>query len=338
MMSEPMTLSPSTDKHFILSVFDRKQWCPVLQARFEVSDLSVLRKILGLEAEDDPDLRGHHVLDQVDLLATTSTYGVRLDPAEIGHDDLDVMIYRQRRLMTPYLVHTGYELPLLLDGRKTLARMGGQIYPPMTFKGEDRFDHWVGEGRFHREEVLEPDETLGGDRQGLRTLYYTLKGEEWRVPAMRLIWKAAGKEGWNESFERLEGMLFGYEDWQNDWWIEAGRRRGGFCGAPLCCAVTVEGLAWMESAGFRALPPCCKPTLDIAIYDDEDTAKMRAFLLENAESVALVRFAIPLWRAREVLPPSQGRGRWAVPRERLPELNRHLRNAITVALRRDDDA
>jgi hypothetical protein len=32
--------------------------------------------------------------------------------------------------------------------------------------------------------------------------------------------KASRKSGWNENFERLEGMMFGYEDWQNDWWIE----------------------------------------------------------------------------------------------------------------------
>jgi hypothetical protein len=27
--------------------------------------------------------------------------------------------------------------------------------------------------------------------------------------------------GLNDRFERLEGMLFGYEHWQNDWWIKA---------------------------------------------------------------------------------------------------------------------
>jgi hypothetical protein len=26
-------------------------------------------------------------------------------------------------------------------------------------------------------------------------------------------------------------------------------------GASLCCAVTADGLAWLEAAGFRALPP-----------------------------------------------------------------------------------
>ena len=34
-------------------------------------------------------------------------------------------------------------------------------------------------------------------------------------------------------FERLEGMLFGYEDWQNDWWLEDIRKRG-LSGAPRC--------------------------------------------------------------------------------------------------------
>jgi hypothetical protein len=57
----------------------------------------------------------------------------------------------------------------------------------------------------------------------------------------------------SEYLELLEGMLFGYDDWQNDWWIERGVRRGGFGGAPLCCAVTADGLAWLEAAGFRAL-------------------------------------------------------------------------------------
>ena len=67
---------------------------------------------------------------------------------------------------------------------------------------------------------------------------------------MKLIWRVGG---WNEHFERLEGMLFGYEDWQNDWWInEWTARRGGIDGIPLCCAVTAAGLAWIETAGFRA--------------------------------------------------------------------------------------
>jgi hypothetical protein len=57
----------------------------------------------------------------------------------------------------------------------------------------------------------------------------------------KLIWRAAEAAGWNEHFERLEGMLFGYEDWQNDWWIEEGLKRGRFADLALCCPVDAWG-------------------------------------------------------------------------------------------------
>jgi hypothetical protein len=206
----------------------------------------------------------------------------------------------------------------------------------MMFKGEDRFDSWVAKGILHKQVLVEPLDGAIGETRGLRTVYYTAKGEEWRIPAMELLWRASGKAGgWNACFERLEGMLFGYEDWQNDWWIEAGLRRGGFSGAPMCCAVTAAGLAWLEAAGFRALPPCEKPALAVAQYND-DPAEMRSFLLEDADSLALVCFSVNGRRARELLPlPREGR-RWLVPSNRIPELNQLLRHAVVVSARRDD--
>jgi hypothetical protein len=36
---------PSASPQFILSAFDREQWCPVLQARFRSDDLDTLRSI-----------------------------------------------------------------------------------------------------------------------------------------------------------------------------------------------------------------------------------------------------------------------------------------------------
>jgi hypothetical protein len=74
------------------------------------------------------------------------------------------------RARAPYLIHTGYELPLLLDGRKKLARMP-DLYPPMRFDGEDRFDHWVAEGLLHREEVLEPFDSPVRGHLGDRLLH-----------------------------------------------------------------------------------------------------------------------------------------------------------------------
>jgi hypothetical protein len=54
-------------------------------------------------------------------------------------------------------------------------------------------------------------------------VYYARKSEEWRIRAWKLISAASRKSGWNDDFERL-GMLYGYEEWQIEWWIA--HRRG----------------------------------------------------------------------------------------------------------------
>lgn len=298
-------------------------------------DPAVLRAILGEEATDDPELHGGYELDAGQLAAVVAAFAVPFDPAPLSSVSVDIRLCRNHSITSvPYLVHTNFELPLLLEGRKKLARMG-EAYPPITFEGEKRFDHWVVEGVLHREEFVEPFEPPTKRYQGLRTVYYTPRGEEWRIPAMQLIWQAARRTGWNEYFERLVGMLFGYEDWQNDWSIERGLQRGGFGGASVCCAVTADGLSWLEMAGFRALPPCAKSHLAVIDYDERDPAAILAFLLEEPDSVALVRFVVPLWRARKLLPPSPKATRWRVPSERIPELNRLLRNEIVIATRRE---
>lgn len=324
----------ASPNYFILARFEPLYWCEVLQARFEVPDETVLRNLLGAQADDDPDLKMGYFLGSSEVEAIVTAFGVAFDPVASDGADADFVLYRfnHRIVAAPYLIHTRFELLLLLDGQKKLAKMG-DAYPPMTFDGEERFDHWVAAGRLHKQEFLEPFDPPIRKYEGHRTVYYTLKGEEWRIPAMQLIWHASRKSGgWNESFERLEGMLFGYEDWQNDWWIEAGQRRGGFGGSPLCCAVTATGLAWITSAGFRALPPCDGPTLKIQVYDDADDAKMRAFLHMDPDSVALVRFVVRGKRAHELLPPENGAEGWELASDRIPELNRLLRNPVVVAL------
>jgi hypothetical protein len=228
-------------------------------------------------------------------------------------------------------------LPLLIDGRKKLARMS-HPYPPLTFEGEDRFDHWVAQGLLHKEEVIEPFDPPTKKWAGHRQVYYTPKGEEWRICASKLIWGGFGKAGaWNETLERLEGILFGYDDWQNDWWMEHVTARGGtFGGASLCCAVTSAGLAWMESAGFRALPPINNATLRITSFDPDAEVEMRAFMSEKPSSVALVRFNVFGRHLLDIV-DLRSAGPWELPSDRIPELNRHLRGSVIVAARRDDE-
>jgi len=221
-----MTLDAPRTNRFILEAFDCDLWCPIAQTLFHVADIASLRAIVGADADEDPEVhRGYH-LDVEELAALTARFGVALDPSLLEFNTVHITLGRWHSIFeAPYLIHTGYELPLLLDGRKKLARMSWE-YPPMTFEGEERFDHWVAKGLLYREEVLEPfDRSLRG-YLGMRTVYYTPKGEEWRIPALKLIREAASQAGsWNEYFERLEGMLYGYENWQNDWWIDNRRER-----------------------------------------------------------------------------------------------------------------
>ena len=212
---------------FVLSAFDRDRWCPVLQARFQVGDVGALQAILGEEARDDPELSHGYVIAADELAAVTELFGVAFDPAGLRGRPAEVHLCRQPSVPAPpYLVHTGYELPLLIDGRKKLARMS-HAYPPLSFEGEERFDAWVADGALHKEEVLRPFPDEPARRTGQRTVYYVPKGEEWRIAASKLLWGEFGSTGaWSEAHERIEGLLLGYEDWQNDWWIDNLTRLG----------------------------------------------------------------------------------------------------------------
>jgi len=317
-----MTHCSPRSSPFILEAFDCDLWCPVAQTLFHVADIGSLRSILKTDAHKDPELDLTYELDDEQIAMLVAQFGVAFDRSQLESADLIIRLFRRRRLSgSPYLIHTGYELPLLLDGRKKLARMP-DLYPPMTFDGEDRFDHWVAEGLLHREEVLEPFDSPVKGYLGVRTVYYTPKGEEWRIPASKLIWEASSKAGgWNGYFERLEGMLYGYENWQNDWWIDIGLQGSGFGGPTFCCPVTSAGLAWIEAAGFRALPPVEGPALMIADYDVDMKAELHALMLENPDHAAVVRFKVLGRHVREFIELGHG-GPWRVQAERVGELNR----------------
>jgi hypothetical protein len=212
-------------RRFVLQALDPDHGSPVLEAAFFVSEVEDLRALLA-DAGEDPALERGYFLDAAELAAINQRFGVAFDPGgrevllEPWHSIRDV----------PYLIHTGYELPLLLEGRKQLARFK-EAYPPDQHWTEEKFDRHVAEGTLHKEVTVEPFEKLihlkdGQVVEGTRTVYYTRKGEEWRIPASKLVWAAAAKSKWSFDFERMEGTLFGYEEWQNDWWIEHLRKRG----------------------------------------------------------------------------------------------------------------
>ena len=139
-----------------------------------------------------------YTLDAGDLDAINRHFGLAFDP---GGRVTRLAKWTSIR-EPPYLVHTGFELVLMIEGRKPFARMGDS-YPPHQHYDEDLFDRYVALGILHKEVQLEPfAEPVrypdGRILEGLRTVYYTLKGEEWRIPAWKLVSEASRKSGWND--------------------------------------------------------------------------------------------------------------------------------------------
>jgi hypothetical protein len=212
-------------RRFILQALDPDHGSPVLETLFFVVGLDELHALIGRSSEHDPEFEREYRLNAADVAAINARFGLAFDPE--GRD-VRLTPWHSIRL-NPYLVHTGYELPLLLEGKKPFACMK-DVYPPNEHFNEEKFDRYVAEGALHKEVVIEPfDQPLrsaeGVIFEGNRTVYYTRRGEEWRIQASKLLWNAAEKSGWSEDFERMEGMLFGYEEWQNDWWLTAFRKR-----------------------------------------------------------------------------------------------------------------
>jgi len=126
----------------------------------------------------------------------------------------------------PYKIHTGRELAMMLDGSKPLSCFSG-LYPPdseIEEIPERLFDPYVEKGRFvKREYVMFADNcgpALRSKGLGMRIVMYALPDQEWRINAMLLLLDTASKGGWSEGFERMQGSLLGYEEWQNDIFIE----------------------------------------------------------------------------------------------------------------------
>ncbi|MGR9471073.1 hypothetical protein [Rhizobium leguminosarum] len=319
---------------FILSAFDLNLWCSVLESKFMVDDLAALQAIIDADIDDDPDFTGFYSIDPDELIAINQRFDVGFDPASLNLPEIEIWLERERKGRSirdvPYLVHTNFELPLMLEGRKKLARFTDIL--PST---EEAFDRWVAKSVLHKEVFVEPIPealkpfAIGPNHGAIRDVYYTLKGEEWRIPAMNLLWRAGG--GWNEHFERLEGMLFGYADWQIDWWIaHRNEQSGGIGGVPFCCTVDSEGLKWMELAGFKALPPLAE--IQIRIYDPDEDTVAAALLPEDECAVALARFKLSLEMQRKLL-DGNTRGPWQINREQIPDINRHLKRQVDVLFR-----
>lgn len=206
---------------FVLQAMDERTGAPCLEALVWIASLPELRSLLAYGAADDPELRQAYELTPDQLKAV----GMLADPAFLPDERLHLLKSWHWLREAPYLVHTGYELALMLEGRKPLA-VFGDVYPADWLdETASRFEPFVEGGRLLRRVVDEPlsaryalAKTDLADT--FRTVLVALPDQSWRIEAyLAMEWMAA-RTGWNKKLERLQGTLLGYEDWQNDWWIE----------------------------------------------------------------------------------------------------------------------
>ena|SRR5882672_10102709 len=121
----------------------------------------------------------------------------------------------------PYELHTDRELKFMLERGKPLAHFSDAYpsEPDEEIVPELAFDPHVREGRFVKREFVEPlRESPPGHPhvRGIRHVLFARAAEAWRIDAYIMMLAAAAKAGWSEGFERLEGNLLGYEEWQTD--------------------------------------------------------------------------------------------------------------------------
>jgi hypothetical protein len=133
---------------------------------------------------------------------------------------------------TGFATHTNHELELMLAGKKPLAAFCDEEAGLHAYEGipEAEFEPYVASGRFIKREFVMPTPAgspgVEAKTTGVRRVFYALPGHEWRIEALMLLLKTAEVTGWNDGFERMEGSLLGYEDWENDlhmkqkgrWW------------------------------------------------------------------------------------------------------------------------
>jgi hypothetical protein len=287
----------SESRRFILQALDPDHGSPVIEALFRVDELEDLRSLIGECREEDFNLEWSYALHADEVAAITSRFGVAFDPE--GREACLCAWDWWREV--PYLSHEGYELPLLLEGRKPFARMS-DVYPPERHIGEERFDRYVAQGLIYKEVLVEPfakpHQVNGRVYQGQRIVYYARKGEEWRIPASKLLWTAALKTRWSDDFERMEVMLFGYEDWQCDWWIAHRRARRDAALDDLI--VSVADAQWQKAAMIAARASRCG---HLELTAETSGARVEALV---AAGRLEARGDLSSWRHSEVRLPGTG--------------------------------
>jgi len=208
---------------FVLQAIDPLTGCIAHDLVFDVEDLNELCERMAMSLKDfNPKLE--YTLDRSEADRIKEHFRLAFEPAGC---DVSVRAWRPIDSL-PYKVHTNRELAMMLAGTKPLAAFVGEFPANSRYEEipERFFDPYVRSGRFVKRECIYPTSCDGqAEPRKFRRVLYALPHEQWRIDAYLLLHETAEKSGWSEGFERMEGTLLGYEDWQNDAYLEMSRQR-----------------------------------------------------------------------------------------------------------------
>lgn len=208
-----------TRRKFVLEFIDQLTDCVSSDCAFEVDDVAALCEVVDPETDDiHPAATYELELEDIEELKQ------RFDIADSDHRSIARLRSWGSMDELPYKTHTNRELALMLTGEKPFAAFSEYLPSEKGYEciPESRFAPYVRDGQFSKKEYV----TLSKNNRRVRVVLYARRGEEWRMDAYILLKKTAEKSGWSEGFERFEGSLLGYEDWQNDIYIERLFRSG----------------------------------------------------------------------------------------------------------------
>lgn len=116
-----------------------------------------------------------------------------------------------------YHIHTNRELGMMLRGTKPLAMFSDRPgnFPDIVERYIGMFDRHV------RRDLREAHVISRSDGMSEREIQLTL----FALPEEAVIELRAFLGAWTDEYERRMGCLLGYEDWQNDVWMERLRAR-----------------------------------------------------------------------------------------------------------------
>jgi hypothetical protein len=335
--------SPQSPHRFVVRAIDPALSCSVLEAMLLVTDLETLRTLLGEDAADDAELRESYELDTDTLSAIADRFGVLFDPGgrECWLSRVHSIAY------APYLVHTGHELALMLDGLKPFAKFSlSTPVEPDEFPQEALFEPRVRSGRLIKRVLDEPLEkpirsSTGRVYDGVRQIFYARPGEEWRIYAFILLWRQLDHGPWNETLERLDGSLLGYTDAQNDWWL-ARRRRDHttptFTDRTVYVAVDADELAWIRAIGERAFKPERREAnLELVMHLPRPKAAILEGWLAESGAAAIIRVGLPRkFLTGRAFGHRDGARSYLIGPDEVLTLNRALTTSIEVVAERED--